>query len=304
MRPLRKPIMSGGDVHAIKARLRKRSLHTVCEEARCPNLSECFSRGTATFMILGNICTRSCGFCNVRHIERPLGDISLPVDREEPANIAAMVRELGLRHAVITSVTRDDLPDEGSGHFASVIDAIRKNPENITIEVLTPDFHARPDCIGRVCGAGPDIFNHNIETVRRITPIVRSNADYERSLNVLRWVKGHYPHITVKSGIMVGLGETREEVLETLKDLCNVSCEIVTIGQYLAPSRKNLPVVEYLSQDVFEEFKVKGEELGIKHVFSGPFIRSSYMAETLVGHEGHDGATKARMFAGRAKCLQ
>lgn len=296
---------SARSVHQIKAQLRRHRLHTVCEEASCPNLGECFSRKTATFMILGNICTRSCGFCEVesachsearntgRRIPRTQsykGDSSVagslrmthmlpPPDPNEPAEIAKIAQELNLRHVVVTSVTRDDLPDEGAGQFAKTIFALKGACSNITIEVLTPDFHARPDCLTTVCTAGPNIFNHNIETTRRLTPLVRSNADYDRTLTVLKWISTNFPRIIVKSGLMVGLGETCEEVVETLNDLCKASCSLVTIGQYLRPRRDKLAVVEYVRPEVFEEYKHEGERLGIRHVFSGPFVRSSYMAD-------------------------
>lgn len=278
MKPVKKTICSSA-VHEIKARLRRHSLHTVCEEARCPNLGECFERGTATFMILGDICTRSCGFCGVK--QGGISDLKspAPLDPEEPERVAKMVGELGLKHVVVTSVTRDDLPDEGAGQFVSTIKAILGNKPSPTIEVLTPDFHARTDCLKTVCDARPDIFNHNLETVRRLTPVVRSVADYDTSLAVLKWVRENYPSIAVKSGIMVGLGETEDEVKETLDDLCGVGCATVTVGQYLRPSKKNLSVVKYLDKEAFEKYKALGEKSGIKHMFCGSFVRSSYMAE-------------------------
>jgi lipoic acid synthetase len=188
-----------------------------------------------------------------------------------------MAAELNLSHVVVTSVTRDDLQDEGAGHFAATIKAIH-DTLSAKVEVLTPDFHAREDCLRTVCKAGPNIFNHNIETVRRLAPIVRSNADYNRSLEVLAYVKKNFPEIGLKSGLMVGLGELKEEVLETLYDLCKVGCDVATVGQYLAPSRKNLAVAEYIKSEVFEEYKRAGEGFGINLVVSGPFVRSSYMA--------------------------
>jgi len=270
----KKRIVLGGELHAMKRLLRRSNLHTVCEEAHCPNIGECFSRRTATFMILGDVCTRSCGFCGVKSAQA-----LKPPDPAEPAAIARTIEELKIKHAVITSVTRDDLPDEGASQFAKIIRAL-KNDE-VTVEVLTPDFHAREGCLQTVCEAGPNIFNHNIETVRRLTPLVRSGADYDRSLSVLKWVTGHYPTIIVKSGLMVGLGEKYEEVVETLTDLCNASCKIVTVGQYLTPNKNKLPVCEYISQETFEKYKVIGEEIGINYVFSGRFVRSSYMAEAI-----------------------
>ncbi|MBI2974821.1 MAG: lipoyl synthase [Deltaproteobacteria bacterium] len=271
---LKKKTANSEQVRAMKVKLRGFNLHTVCEEARCPNLCECFNRGTATFMILGNVCTRSCEFCGVKNSKEQY--LKLPAS-DEPRMVAKMAAELNLRHVVITSVTRDDLQDEGAGQFAATIKAIRDTAA-AKVEVLTPDFHAREDCLKTVCEAKPDIFNHNIETVRRLTPLVRSNAHYNRSLEVLARVKKYFPKIRLKSGLMVGLGESTEEVLETLRDLCKVGCNIVTVGQYLAPSKKNLPVREYIKQTVFEEYKRTGESFGINLVVSGPFVRSSYMA--------------------------
>ncbi|MBI2345959.1 MAG: lipoyl synthase [Deltaproteobacteria bacterium] len=261
-------------MHTLKARFRSRRLHTVCEEARCPNMGECWSRGVATFMIGGDICTRSCRFCAVKS-GRPL-----PLDPEEPRQIAAMVDQMGLRHIVITAVARDDLADEGAGHFAQTVQAIHEETRQVTVEVLTPDFHAREECLRAVGTACPEIFNHNIETVRRLTPGVRSKARYDRSLTVLQRMHEWYPDIHIKSGIMVGLGETRGEVEETLRDLRSAGCIIVTIGQYLQPTKEHHPVVEYVRPEVFEELRAYGESLGFARVFSGPFVRSSYMADT------------------------
>lgn len=268
-------------------------------------------------MILGNICTRSCKFCNIamlkpetRNLEPETWNLQ-PPSISEPEDVARMASELGLKHVVITSVTRDDLPDEGSVQFARTITLIRqlwgrfsrRTTADVSlptfsaqtrakwestaetspkIEVLTPDFHAREDCLKTVCDAAPDIFNHNIETVRRLTPAIRSHAEYDRSLQVLSWVKRHYPKIVTKSGLMAGLGESKEEVVETLSDLCKAGCRIVTIGQYLAPSKRHVQVAEYLSEEAFKEYKVLGERMGIKHVFSGQFVRSSYMADKVI----------------------
>jgi lipoic acid synthetase len=216
-------------------------------------------------------------------LNNPMG-----VNAGEPQNIARMVSDLKLKHVVLTSVTRDDLKDEGAGQFAATINCIKSlMVSSVTIEVLTPDFHAREDCLKTVCKAGPNIFNHNIETVRRLTPIIRSNADYDRSMDVLRWVSKNGLGIVVKSGLMTGLGETREEIMETLKDLKNAGCQIVTIGQYLQPRKENIGVQRYLSDEEFKELKEKGEDLGIKKVFSGPFVRSSYMAETQILNSKH-----------------
>lgn len=262
------------DVHGMKARLRARLLHTVCEEARCPNMGECFSRGTATFMIMGDACTRECGFCSVG------SGAPRPIDPDEPKRVALQIKDLNLNHAVITSVTRDDLPDGGAGQFAEVIFEVRAACPETTIEVLTPDFEGRD--IEKVCLARPDVFNHNIETVERLTPIVRNKASFKRSLAVLQSARGYLPDGLIKSGLMVGLGETREEVLEALGRLKDAGCDIVTIGQYLRPSKKCLPVKEYLEPQVFLEYGELGFNLGFRNVFSGPFVRSSYMADGLL----------------------
>ncbi len=281
---LRKRPGNPEQIHAVKRELRKHSVHTVCEEAGCPNLGECFNRKTATFMIMGKVCTRSCGFCGVKSAKS--GHEPTSLNKSEPEEVARMVSEMGLRHVVITSVTRDDLPDEGAGHFAATIKSIKDRSQ--TVEVLTPDFHARADCLETVCNAEPDIFNHNIETVKRLTPTVRPDADYDRSLRVLKWVSENHPSVKVKSGLMVGLGEREEEVVETLKDLCNVGASIVTIGQYLRPARDRLPVADFIEPKVFEKYKVIGEEIGIKYVFSGPFVRSSYLAEEVFRSSGRN----------------
>lgn len=249
------------------------SLHTVCEEANCPNMLECFGRRTATFMILGKVCTRNCTFCNVNkgHAET--------VDPEEPVHVAQAVKELNLRHAVITSVTRDDLPDGGAGQFARVISEIRKLDDQVAVEVLIPDFKGECELICKVAAEQPEIINHNIETVPRLYPEVRPKAVYQRSLEVLRMVKSFDPGIYTKSGIMVGLGERKDEVTEVFKDLRAVDCDFLTIGQYLAPSVKHHPVVEYIHPDVFDKYKKTALELGFRHVASGPFVRSSYLAD-------------------------
>jgi len=276
-----------GLTHPMRARLRNHGLHTVCEEASCPNISECFSRGTATFMILGNVCTRRCRFCGVASMKE--GGTLKPPDKDEPEKIAKLAGGLGLRHVVITSVTRDDLEDEGAGQFADTIRALRHSREGgdpgLAIEVLTPDFHGRKDLLDKVCTAGPNVFNHNIETVRRLTPMARSNADYDRTLAVLGYVGQRYPNILVKSGLMVGLGERPQEVVETLQDLCNSGCRAVTIGQYLAPSKRHMEVAEYVEEEQLKEYKVIGEKIGLTHVFSGPFVRSSYVAEMTVAED-------------------
>ena len=262
-------------LHEMKAILRKRNLHTVCESARCPNIGECFSKPTATFMILGDVCTRTCGFCSIDK-----GATPLLVDPHEPMNIAVTAKELGLKHVVVTSVTRDDLLDGGAGQFALTIKAIRDNISRILIEVLTPDFNGDEGALASVFEARPDIFNHNLETVPSLYSIVRPQADYRRSLEVLE--KSKRAGLITKSGIMVGLGETPEEVREVLKNLKSSGCDAVTIGQYLRPTRGNLEVKEYVEPDVFKEYEEFGRQLGLGHVYSGPFVRSSYNAEKLM----------------------
>lgn len=278
---LKKKLNFTNSIHTVKNALRKKSLHTVCEEAHCPNLGECFSRGTATFMILGDVCTRRCGFCAVRHGEPK------PVDTEEPRRVACQVREMGLKHAVITSVTRDDLADGGAGHFARTIKEVRSLSPACTIEVLTPDFEGSEDDIRKVCEAKPHVFNHNVETVERLTPIVRDKAVLSRSLDVLNTARRFLPDGLIKSGLMLGLGETRDEVLGVLRDLKSAGCDIVTIGQYLRPSKNCLAVKDYIEPKAFLEYEEIGLQMGFKHVFSGPFVRSSYLADKAMG--GHHG---------------
>jgi lipoic acid synthetase len=259
--------------HAVKRLLRGRGLYTVCEEARCPNIGECFSRGTAAFMIMGDLCTRDCSFCAVRC------GTPAPLDPGEPARIAAQVKEMGLSHAVITSVTRDDLTDGGAGHFASTIEAVRCVNPKTTIEVLTPDFEGREGDVREVCDALPDVYNHNVETVERLTPPIRRKARYDRSLDVLSLARKHLPGGLVKSGLMVGLGESDGEVEAALGDLAKAGCDIVTIGQYLAPSKSAHPVVKYVEPERFQYYEEIGLKLGIKHLFAGPLVRSSYLAD-------------------------
>ncbi|MEK6791176.1 MAG: lipoyl synthase [Deltaproteobacteria bacterium] len=261
-------------VHGMKAILRRRGLHTVCESARCPNMGECFGKPTAAFMILGDVCTRGCGFCSIDKTNAP----SLP-DVDEPFNIALTAKEMGLTHVVVTSVTRDDLADGGAHQFAMTIRALRDQIPAATIEVLTPDFKGDKSALTIVLDAKPDIFNHNVETVERLYPIVRPEADYHGSLTVLRSAKA--TGVMTKSGIMVGLGETPEEVKKTLGALKDALCDAVTIGQYLQPTRLNLPVVEYVRPEVFEKYEAYGRSIGLKRVYSGTFVRSSYNAERL-----------------------
>lgn len=265
-------VKSGENREQVEEILRSLSLHTVCEEANCPNLGECFCNQTATFMILGKICTRRCTFCNVGK------GTAGAVDAAEPGKIAAAVQKLALKHAVITSVTRDDLGDGGAAHFAGVIQAVKALNPAVTVEVLIPDFQGNPEALLTVIAAKPEIINHNIETVPRLYPEVRPQADYRRSLALLRNVKRADESLYTKSGIMVGLGEEFAEVLAALADLKAAGCDFLTIGQYLAPSQAHHPVVEYVHPDVFEEYRREASRLGFRHVAAGPFVRSSYHA--------------------------
>lgn len=269
--------------------LRGLSLHTVCEEANCPNCGECFHKRTATFMILGNNCTRNCTFCTVTK-GRPV-----PVDPEEPKHVAAAVKELGLKHVVITSVTRDDLTDGGAYHFAEVIraikDAFSENPP--VIEVLIPDFKGDEAALSTVIAARPHIINHNVETAPRLYPAVRPMAVYERSLELLARVKKEAPEIYTKSGVMVGLGEAHEEVIAVMKDLRKIGCDILTIGQYLAPSKLHHPVVAYVAPEEFAAYKREAEDLGFLYAASAPLVRSSYMAGEAFETIRRKGANKA-----------
>ena len=261
------------DLHAVKSVMRSNGLHTVCEEARCPNRGECFARGTATFLLLGDVCTRACGFCDIR-TGRPL-----PVDSMEPWRVKSAVLSMRLAFVVLTSVDRDDLPDGGAGHFAATIGALRTLDPAPGIEVLTPDFLGRFDSLRVVVDARPDVFNHNVETVPRLYGEVRRGARLDRSLGLLSAAKILDPSLTTKSGFMLGLGEREDEVRGLLERLAGAGVDIVTIGQYLQPSRENLPVVEYVAPSVFDRYRDLGESLGFRHVFAGPFVRSSYRAE-------------------------
>ncbi|MDD4890590.1 MAG: lipoyl synthase [Phycisphaerae bacterium] len=282
---LRKRLPDGGVMMQTRALLDGLKLATVCTDARCPNQPECWSRRTAVFMIMGRSCTRHCHYCSVTPgIPEPLAD-------DEPGRVAEAAAAMGLRHVVITSVTRDDLPDEGAGHFARCVAAVRaKLPESL-VEVLTPDFHARRECIATVLAAGPAIFNHNIETVRRLTPVMRPQGEYERSLAVLRTARELLAaeartflpgpaakRAFVKSGLILGLGETTEEALETLRDLRAAGCGIVTIGQYLQPTGRSAPVAKFYHPDEFAEIGEAATAMGFESVASGPFVRSSYNA--------------------------
>ncbi len=263
----------------VKELLEKFHLNTVCDEAACPNRGECFGRKTATFMILGSVCTRGCTFCNVTKGK------SQPVDQNEPEHVAQAVKALGLKHAVITSVTRDDLPDGGADHFACVVSAIRNQSPQVTIEVLIPDFQGDAQALRKVVEAHPQIINHNVETVPELYSEVRPQASYHRSLELIGRVKEMDSSIYTKSGIMVGLGEKPEEVLQVLSDLRKVKCDFLTIGQYLAPSARHHSVVEYIRPEQFDFYRIKACEMGFLHVASGPLVRSSYMAEQALNNE-------------------
>lgn len=262
----------GENFMRVKGLLRTLNLHTVCEEAHCPNIGECFDNLTATFMILGDICTRRCGFCAVTH-GRPIG-----LDREEPHRVAHAVQVLGLEHAVITSVNRDDLAEGGAGIFAATIEAVRETAPDCTVEVLIPDFKGNWEALELVLAAKPDILNHNTETVPRLYREVRPGARYERSLELLKRAKRFDTSVLTKSGLMLGLGEQWEEVVATMQDLVGIGCDILTLGQYLRPSMKHLPVDRFVHPDEFRELKGIGEAMGFRHVESGPLVRSSYHA--------------------------
>jgi lipoic acid synthetase len=257
--------------------LRELRLETVCENARCPNRPECYARRTATFMILGNVCTRPCGFCSV-----PRGE-PLELEDDEPARVAEAALRLGLKHVVITSVTRDDLPDGGADHFYRCVLAVRERTGAV-VEVLTPDFLGDSAAIDRVLEARPEVYNHNVETVPRLYRKVRGRAEYRRSLELLAHVKRRSPRTTTKSGLMLGLGETTDELLEVLADLRSVQCDTLTLGQYLAPTLKHIPVARFVPPEEFDALAVLARSLGFAHVASGPFVRSSYHADEMV-HE-------------------
>jgi lipoyl synthase len=261
--------------HTTKRRLRRHQLLSVCEEARCPNKAYCFAKPTATFMILGDVCTRDCGFCAVA------SGIPSGINQTEPKDIADAAHEMGLKYVVITSVTRDDLADGGASHFAHVIKTLRQRLPEVKVEVLIPDFEGNIAALKTVIEAGPDVFNHNMETVKRLYPSIRPQADYRRSLGVLRKAKEMNPGIRTKSGFMLGLGETVAEVIDMLAEIRGAGCDAVTIGQYLRPTKKNRPVVEYIIPHVFDEFKDKALGLGFSFVASGPLVRSSMNAEEL-----------------------
>jgi lipoic acid synthetase len=279
---LRKPETHFESVHLLKRELRQKRLHTVCESARCPNIHECFHRGTATFMILGNLCTRGCAFCSVPKGSPAKREFTL--DPEEPEHVAAMAAEMDLRYVVITSVNRDELPDGGSHHWAETVRAVRRRLPHAKVEVLTPDFCGDTDAVARVLDAGPHVFNHNMETVQRLYARVRPQARYQQSLDVLAFARRYQPATLTKSGLMVGLGERVEEVEELLRDLRAADVHIATIGQYLQPTRRNMPVAEYVTPERFAAYERYGQSIGFEMVFSGPLVRSSYMADRVEQH--------------------
>jgi lipoyl synthase len=271
---LRLKLPTSGGFTATRTLLQDLRLHTVCESARCPNHWECWSKGTATFMIAGDRCTRACGFCAVSTAK------PFPLEQDEPLRVAEATRRMQLKHVVITAVARDDLADGGAEHFRKTIDAVRELNPGTVVEVLVPDFNERDWAIDMVLAARPEIFNHNLETVRRLTPNVRSRATYDRSLSVLRKAKERSPgEIYTKSGIMLGLGESEVELMQALEDLRNIDCDILTLGQYLQPTLKHLPVVEFITPEKFDEYGRRAEKMGFVHVASGPMVRSSYHAD-------------------------
>lgn len=275
---LHRKMPSGKELASTNAILKNHGLNTVCEEAKCPNRLECYSKKTATFLVLGKECTRACGFCDIDFNKTP----SRP-DPLEPKQVASSVKALGLKHVVITMVARDDLPDGGAAHLIKIIEEIKIQSPLCTIEILTSDFLENYEAIDHVLKAKPEIFNYNIETVKRLTPRVRHTATYERTLRILTYAKKNSASL-VKSGIMVGLGETMDEVKQTMKDLSEAGCDIVTIGQYLQASQKKLRVQSFITPDEFEALKAFGISIGLKYVYAGPFVRSSYNAKEVFSH--------------------
>jgi lipoic acid synthetase len=267
---LKVPLPAGKNFHDVRKLIKQHHLHTVCQSAHCPNIGDCWGQRMATFMILGDVCTRNCRFCAVN------SGMPQVIDREEPLRVAEAVKKLSLRYAVITSVTRDDLPDGGAAIFADTIREIRKALPSCQVEVLIPDFNGSKSAISTVIEASPDVLNHNIETVPSLYPVVRPEADYQRSLEVLRFAKQQ--GMLTKTGLMLGVGETDDEVVAVMHDLREVDCDILTLGQYLQPSAKHVAIDRYLTPGEFDQFKKNGEEMGFRHVEAGPLVRSSYHA--------------------------
>jgi lipoic acid synthetase len=276
---LHRSLPKGGGLWKTEGVMRENRLHTVCEEAKCPNILDCWSRKTATFLILGKQCTRNCGFCDIAFTQTPP-----PVDVEEPTRVAESVAQLGLKHVVITMVARDDLSDGGAEHVASTVKAIRKLHPQTTIELLTSDFSGNLSSLDLIIECEPDIFNHNIETVRELTPRVRHKATYDRTLSVLNYVKTKNKKIWVKSGLMVGFSETENQVYHTIDDLKETGCDIVTIGQYLQASRRKLLVKAFVTPEQFGKYAEYGRRIGIQHMYCGPFVRSSYNADIILNN--------------------
>lgn len=272
---LKRPIIDTDTTRNVRKILKHNCLNTVCENARCPNKNECYTKNTATFLIMGNNCTRNCRYCNIS-CNRPE-----PLDPQEPKHIAKAVKDLGLKYAVITSVTRDDLPDGGAQHFANCIYEIRKISPDVKIEILTPDFKNKKEALDIIINAHPDVFNHNIETVKAVFKTARPQGNYDTSLDVLKYIKQN-SDIQTKSGMMIGLGETFAQIKETIEDLYSVGCDILTIGQYIQPSKEHLPVAKYYSLEEYEELKKLAASIGIKNYQIGPLVRSSYNAASLV----------------------
>ncbi len=272
---LKQRLPSGPDFEKIRGMIRKDRLHTVCQEAGCPNIWECFSHHTATFLIMGSRCTRNCRFCAVT--EGPLE----PPDPEEPARVASVARQMGLKYVVVTSVTRDDLPDGGAVNFVETIEKLRQEIPDVCVEVLIPDFQGSKNALEAVLNAHPDVLNHNIETVPRLYPEVRPQADYRRSLDLIQRARKYVPALVTKSGLMLGLGERPTEISRTLEDMFKAGCQMLTLGQYLQPSKDHLPVKRYIPPEEFEEWRRSALQMGFAEVASGPFVRSSYHAKEL-----------------------
>ncbi len=272
---LKRPIIDTDKTRTVRKILKTKCLNTVCENARCPNKNECYTKNTATFLIMGNNCTRNCRYCNISCAKPE------PLDLNEPKHVAEAVKDLGLKYSVITSVTRDDLPDGGAKHFADCIYEIRKISPEVKIEILTPDFKGNKNSLDTIIKSHPDVFNHNIEAVKEIFKTARPQGDYNCSLEVLKYIKDTSDILT-KSGLMIGLGETFEQIEETLIDLKNVGCDIVTLGQYIQPSKEHLEVSKYYTPEEYEQLKALAEKIGIKHHQIGPLVRSSYRAAELI----------------------
>ena len=272
---LKRPIINTETTKTVRNILKNHCLNTVCENARCPNKNECYTKHTATFLIMGNVCTRNCRYCNIS------SGISEELNENEPKEVANAIKELGLKYAVITSVTRDDIPDGGADHFAKTIEEIRKISPNTKIEILTPDFNGDKNSLYIIIKAMPEVFNHNIETTKQVFKKARPKGNYQTSLEVLKYVKDN-SNIKTKSGLMVGLGETFEEIEKTFQDLKNVGCDILTVGQYIQPSKKHLEVEKYYTLEEFEKIKDLAKKVGFKNFQIGPLVRSSYMAKDLI----------------------